>query len=405
MLKRALADTVCSVSKSFPVLLLTGPRQVGKTTLLQELSEPSRNYVTLDDLDQRMLAQNDPALFLQTYKPPIIIDEVQYAPNLFSYIKIHTDTHNENGVFWLIGSQKFHLMQGIQESLAGRIAIIDMLGLSSKEIQNRLNLAAPFLPTPEWISVNKCSAEKSLMDIYSCIWNGGFPRLVTENGKNRDIFYKSYIQTYIARDVKDSYNISDSIGFYNFLRTVAARTGQLLNYANIARDVGIAPRTAKIWLSVLERSGLVCLLYPYYKNITKRIVKTPKVYFLDTGLCAYLTSWDSPRTLEAGAMSGAILETYVFSEILKSYWNNGQELNIYFYRDDDQREIDFLVERNGKIYPIEVKKTATPCLATAKSFNVLNSLKIDVEAGCILCLRPNTIPLSKNIMSIPMWWV
>ncbi len=392
------------ISASFPVLLLTGPRQIGKTTLLEKLAEEGRNYVSLDDLDERSLAQQDPALFLQTHKPPLIIDEVQYAPILFSYIKMYVDKHKISGLFWLTGSQKFHLMKGIQESLAGRVAIIDMLGLSGKEIENKAKESVPFLPSRKWLkeSSEHKSEEKNLQDIYSAIWNGGFPKLIVDDNKNRDIFYRSYIRTYIERDVKDSYNISDNIGFYNFFRAIAARTGQLLNYADIAKDVGVDPKTAKIWMSILERSGIIYLLYPYYNNVTKRIIKTPKVYFLDTGLCSYLTAWDSPKTLEAGAMSGAILETYVFSEILKSYWHNGQEPNIYFYRDNDQKEVDFLIEANGKIYPIEVKKTATPSLAATKNFSVLKNLKKDIESGVIFCLRPEIIPISQNIMSLPV---
>lgn len=395
------------ISASFPVLLLTGPRQIGKTTLLEKLAEEGRDYVSLDDLDERSLAQQDPALFLQTHKPPLIIDEVQYAPILFSYIKMYVDKHKISGLFWLTGSQKFHLMKGIQESLAGRVAIIDMLGLSGKEIENKAKESVPFLPSRKWLkeSSEHKSEEKNLQDIYSAIWNGGFPKLIVDDNKNRDIFYRSYIRTYIERDVKDSYNISDNIGFYNFFRAIAARTGQLLNYADIAKDVGVDPKTAKIWMSILERSGIIYLLYPYYNNVTKRIIKTPKVYFLDTGLCSYLTAWDSPKTLEAGAMSGAILETYVFSEILKSYWHNGQEPNIYFYRDNDQKEVDFLIEANGKIYPIEVKKTATPSLAATKNFSVLKNLKKDIESGVIFCLRPEIIPISQNVMSVPVWLI
>jgi len=407
MLPRTLSDTILKASRTFPVILLTGPRQVGKTTLLEELSGPGRHYVTLDDLDQRRLAKTDPALFLESHPAPVTIDEAQYAPELFPYIKIHVDRQKKPGAFWLTGSQKFHLMKGIQESLAGRVAVIDLLGLSYAEMNGRAESHIPFQPTPGWIDHARKHPRPphTLEEIYTLIWNGSFPQLFTDNYKNRELYYRSYIKTYIERDVKDAHQISSDIAFYNFIRAAAARTGQLLNYADMARDVNIDAKTAKSWLSILERSGLVKLLEPYYTNITRRIIKTPKLYFLDTGLCAYLTAWDSPRTLEAGALNGAILETYAFSEILKSYWHNGKEANIYFYRDNDQKEIDFIIEANGKLYPIEVKKTATPSMADTRSFDVLNKLKKDIGEGAILCLRGNMVPLSRKVTAIPVWEV
>ncbi|MBN1500108.1 MAG: ATP-binding protein [Spirochaetes bacterium] len=407
MLSRTISSTIISASNSFPVLLLTGPRQVGKTTLLENLAKTNRNYVTLDDLEQRNLAKTDPALFLQINPPPVTIDEVQYAPELFSYIKIYVDKYKKSGDFWLTGSQKFHLMKGIQETLAGRVAVIDLLGLSYAEMSNRADQNFPFLPTADRLKIMQRNHPeiRTLTDIYKIIWNGSFPKLFNDKNRNRDLFYKSYIRTYIERDVKDSYQINNDIAFYNFLRSAAARTGQLLNYADIARDVNIDSKTAKAWLSILERSGIIKLLQPYYNNITKRIIKTPKLYFMDTGLCAYLTAWDSFKTLEAGALSGAILETYVFTEIIKSYWYNGKDPNIYFYRDDDQKEIDFIIESNGKLHPIEVKKTATPALSDIRNFNVLNSLKKEIGEGALLCFRQNIIPLSKNVTAVPIWYI
>ena len=405
MLERTLSRTIRNASETFPVILLTGPRQVGKTTLLEQLAEKNRRYVTLDDLEQRNLARTDPVLFLQTHTPPVIIDEVQYAPELFTYIKMHVDKQKKAGDFWLTGSQKFHLMKGIRESLAGRIAIIDLLGLSYAEMTNRAYDNIPFIPAADWIENIRNGPQKSrtLAEVYETIWNGSFPKLFTDKNKNRDLFYRSYIKTYIERDVKDSSRINDDIAFYNFLRAAAARTGQLLNYADMARDVNIDAKTAKLWLTILERSGIIQLLEPYYNNITKRIIKTPKLYFLDTGLCAYLTGWDSPKTLEAGALSGPILETYVFSEILKSYWHNGKEPHIYFYRDNDQKEIDFVIDTNGRLYPVEVKKTATPGLADIKNFNVLKGLKRECGEGAVICFRQDIIPLSGEVTAIPVW--
>jgi len=401
MLKRSLKYVVEELSQVFPVLLLTGPRQVGKTTLLESCSNENRSYVTLDDLEERAIAKNDPGLFLQRHKTPLIIDEIQYAPELFSYIKMHVDRTKRTGDFWLTGSQRFHLMKGITESLAGRVAIIDMLGLSAKEIAG-MELSEPFIPTFE---LGDNAGSSSIDEVFKKIWIGSFPKMVTENGKYRDMFFKSYVQTYIERDVKSILGISDELTFYKFLRAVAARTGQLLNYSELARDVDVDQKTAKSWISILMASGLVYLLEPYYNNVTKRIIKTPKLYFLDTGLCAFLTGWDNPKNLSLGAMSGAVLETYVFGEILKSYWNNGKLPNIYFYRDADQREIDFVIEQNGILYPIEVKKTATPSLTATKSLGALNVLQREIGTGAVICLREKDIPLSRDIVAIPVGYL
>ena len=399
MFPRTLQNTILQVSKTFPVLLLTGPRQVGKTTLLSVCDKENRNYVTLDDLDQRNLALTDPALFFQTHKPPLIIDEVQYAPQLFSYIKIMADKEKQNGLFWLTGSQKFHLMKGITESLAGRVAILDLLGLSQKEIEGKAQ--QPFLPTSEWIdNAAKDVISLTLDDVYKRIWQGSFPALWDNPEMSREIFYNSYLQTYIERDVKDVLRVGNELAFYNFIRAAAARTGQLLNYADLARDVDVDQKTAKAWLSVLETSGIIKLLEPYHNNLTKRIIKTPKLYFLDTGLAAFLTGWDSPASLEAGAMNGAMLETYVFGEILKSYWHNGRYPNMYFYRDADQKEVDFMFEQNMTLYPVEVKKSATPSLANIRSFDVLKRLNKDIGRGAVICLREGHIPLSQNVTAI-----
>lgn len=392
-----MAKVLKQVSDSFPVILVTGPRQVGKTTLLEMCASDNMKYVSLDDLDVRSLAQNDPGLFIQTYTPPVIIDEIQYAPELFSYIKIVADRERKNGLFWLTGSQKFHLMKGITESLAGRVAVLDLLGLSNAEINSKGEYSKPFLPTNEIGTTEN----NKVMEVFREIWLGSFPRVI-DNPDARDIFYRSYVQTYIQRDVKDILNITDEITFHKFLGAIAARTGQLLNYTDVARDIGIDNKTVKAWLSVLEASGLVYLLYPYHTNVTKRIIKTPKLYFLDTGLCAYLTKWTTPEALEAGAMSGAIFETYVVSEILKSYWHNGQEANLYFYRDTDQKEVDLLIEANNILYPVEIKKTATPSKTATKNFDVLQKLDKKIGKGTVICLTEKNIPLSSEVIAIPV---
>lgn len=407
MLTRSLSTTIQKINKTFPVLLVTGPRQVGKTTLLEMCAGEDRNYVTLDDLQQRELARKDPALFLQSHLTPLIIDEVQYAPELFSAIKIIVDREKKNGLFWLTGSQKFHLMRGITESLAGRVAIIDLLGLSQAEMDGRGGYSEPFLPTPDWTERTGVSIKhpKSLHEVYERMWLGAFPRLIQNPDTPRDIFYKSYVETYIHRDVRDILNIADDVAFHRFLITVAARTGQLLNYSDIARDVGIDHKTAKAWLSVMETSGLVYLLQPYHTNVTKRIIKTPKLYFLDTGLCSYLTHWPTPASLEAGAMTGAILETFLFSEILKSYFHNGKTPYLYYYRDADQREIDLVIEVGDALYPVEFKKTATPSRTASKQFHVLEKLGKRIGHGAVVCFVEKPVPLSREVVAVPVGYL
>ena len=404
MIDRTLSDTITRISKSFKVVLLTGMRQIGKSTLFEMLVNESRTYVSLDNLDIRLLAKTNPELFIQRYRPPVVIDEIQYAPELFTYIKIYVDSHRENGLFWLTGSQKFHLMQGVQESMAGRVAVLDMLGFSQKEIENRACDVKPFLPScPDFTKRKTIVKQLQLLDLYKVIFTGSFPQLIINQGEGRDIFLKSYLQTYIERDVRDFHGITNNIKFYNFIRAVAVRTGNLLNYSDLSRDVDIDLRTAQTWLAILERSGVVKLLYPYYQNITKRIIKTPKVYFLDTGLCVYLAGIDSVQALEASYLTGSILETYAFCEILKSYWHNGLEPNIYFYRDGDQKEIDFLFETNGMLYPAEVKKTAIPTKQDAKNFDLLKKLQKPIGHGAVLCLKSDYFPLSENVTVVPVW--
>lgn len=407
MYSRTLASALQTVSARFPVLMLTGPRQVGKTTLLEMCAQGGpRNYVTLDDLDARALAQSDPALFLQTWPPPVTIDEIQYAPQLFSAIKLRVDREKINGQFWLTISQKFQLMRGLTETLAGRVAIVDLLGLSQAELEDRAEASLPFVPTADWIANARQHARpQSLQSVFERICLGSYPALNVQGAEARNLFYRSYIQTYIQRDVQDVLKVTDQTSFHRFLTATAARTGQLLNYAGLAREVDIDNKTAKAWLSVLETSGLVYLLPPYHANLSKRLVKAPKLYFLDTGLAAYLTRWPDAAALEAGAMSGALLETWVVSEILKSYWHNGLEAPLYFYRDADQQEVDLLVDTATTLYPVEIKKTASPSHNAKKHFTVLDKLGKTVGPGAVLCFVERDIPLSRSVTAVPLGYL
>ncbi|GJL62871.1 MAG: ATPase [Nitrospirales bacterium] len=402
-IKRTLERFLSKVTEQYPVMLVVGPRQVGKTTILQHLSKKGRTYVTLDDPTLATLAREEPSLFLQRFQPPILIDEIQYAPELLPYIKIHVDRHRRLGLFWLTGSQQFQLMQGVSESLAGRVGIVNLLGLSMRELQKKPQLATPFLPINKPLHKRiKASPLLSLQDVYHMIWRGAFPACALNEKIDRDLFYSSYVQTYLQRDVRDLANVGDEGSFLKFLRAAAARTGQLLNMSDMARDAAISVPTAKRWLGVLEASGIIYLLEPYHTNTTKRLVKAPKLYFLDTGLCSYLTEWSSPATLEAGAMSGAILETFIFTEILKSYWHNGRRAPLYYYRDKDKKEIDLLILQDDTIYPLEFKKTASPNKDDTRHFKVLDQLPNPIGEGGVICLADTLLPLTKNVSAIPV---
>lgn len=405
-LQRTVEAFISKASGQFPVLLLTGTRQVGKTTVLRHMAGEARSYVTLDDPLALELAHRDPALFLERYHPPVLIDEVQYAPRLLSLIKERVDRENSVGLFWLTGSQTFHLMKDVSESLAGRVAVLHLLGLSQAEMAGRGLSSRPFLPGGKQPGAFQRGAEAlPLGDLYRNIWRGSFPRLALDPGMDRDLFFSSYVETYIQRDVRDLAQVGDTRAFVRFIRAAAARTGQLLNIADLARDADVVPNTAKRWLSVLEASGIVFLLEPFHTSVTKRLVKAPKLYFLDTGLCSYLTAWSSPDNLEAGAMSGAILETWIVGEILKSYRHSGRTPNLFFYRDKDGKEIDLLIQENRVLYPVEIKKTASPSAADIRHFGTLEKLGLSVGPGVLVCLARETFPLGNGNIALPAWMV
>jgi predicted AAA+ superfamily ATPase len=416
---RTIENAAKSISETYPVLLVTGPRQVGKTTLLQKLALTERKYVTLDNPTFREIANNEPELFLQRFSPPVIIDEIQYATGLLEYIKIYVDTHKNCGDFWLTGSQTFHMMKKVSETLAGRVSILRMIGLSNSEI-NGYNMST-FEVDPNMLIGRLDTAKKMIMpEIFERIYKGSMPRLYEMPRTEREGYYESYLETYISRDIKDLTQVADELSFFRFIGIVAARTATNVNFDALANETGITAPTAKQWLSILVSSGLVLLVEPYFNNALKRVIKAPRMYFLDTGLCAYLTRWNSPEALEAGAMSGEFFETWVVSEIYKSYINNGKRPPLYFYRDSNKKEIDVIIHQNNTVYPIEIKKSAAPKDAV-KNFSVLKPiekepteedrfrgaahLKTNIGTGAVICLSSDILPIDNKNWYIPAWLI
>lgn len=404
-ISRNLEKIVLEVNSEYPVILVTGPRQVGKTTMLKQLMKGTeRNYVSLDDLNERNLAKSDPELFLQIHKTPLLIDEVQYAPELFTYIKISVDKNCKPGDFWLSGSQAFKLMQGIQESLAGRVAVLSLTSLSQAELSD--SDMRPFSVDLESLSARRKERKAAdTNDIFSRIFRGSMPAIVSGKNTNSHIFYNSYLSTYIEKDVNYISNNIDSLKFLRFITSVAARCGQLLNVADIARDADINQKQTKDWLEILETLGIIFYLRPYSNNLLKRLIKTPKIYFYDTGLICFLTKWSSAETLENGAVNGAILENYVVSEIVKTYFNSGKEPFIYYYRDKDNKEIDVILEHDGVLNPIEIKKSSNPGPELVKVFRLLDKSSTPRSKGAVLCLKPELSAIDRENYIVPIWMI
>ena len=402
---RHMEKPVMELNEQYPVLLLTGPRQVGKTTMLEHLIEvegKGRKKVSLDDLTLRELAKTDPKMFFQLYQPPLLIDEVQYAPELFPYIKIMVDERHQPGDFWLTGSQLFKMMEGVQESLAGRVALLHLSPLSQSEIMKRPPEPPFSLELPLLSERQNGRQMLNTPEVFQRIHQGGMPALVTGTYSNASIFYSSYIDTYMERDVRRLSNDIDSLKFLRFLRSVAARTSQQVNYKGIADDAEIDQTTAKNWLHVLEALGTIFLLEPYSNNVLKRTVSTPKLYFYDSGIVCYLTRWSSPETAMEGAMSGALLENYTVAEIIKTYQNAGQEPFLYYYRDKDAREIDLILERDGKLFPIEIKKMASPPKKLTKVFDLIDKSPLQRGTGAILCMADQLGAFDQNNLIVPI---
>lgn len=396
MIKREAEQTVKDISKTFRVLLVTGPRQVGKTTLLKEYMPENMNYVTLDDMILRQQAVNEPKMFLEEHPWPLLIDEAQYAPELFPYIKIKVDEEKQRGMYWLTGSQQFKLMKNVTESLAGRVGIVKLNSFTYSEINeipNKVLFDPIFLKKAKKIDINY---------LFEIIYNGGMPELYDVEGMNKSNFFEAYIDTYLSKDIKDQLDIKNVGQFKRFMISIASRTGEQLNYSSISNEIGIDDKTAKSWLDLLITSGIVYLLDPFMSSKIKRITHMPKIIFMDTGLCSHLAGWKSSRDLQLSSSSGHYLETFVISEIVKSYNAKGKNPDITYYRDKDKNEIDLIFSVNNKLYPFEIKKTASPTKEMIKNFSLLEKSNKEVGTGGIICLYDELLHLDEKNYIIPI---
>jgi predicted AAA+ superfamily ATPase len=396
-----LESVVERANDTFPVVMVTGPRQVGKTTMLKKLATASRAYVSLDSPINREMARTEPELFLQRNPPPVLIDEFQYAKDLLVFVKLFVDSNNRNGNIWLTGSQMFHMMKNVSESLAGRAAIIHIQSLSNSEINGLPNSIFSY-EINDWLARLKAHTPMDLLSIFNRIFKGSMPRCYSAD-IDREMFYSSYIDTYLQRDIRDLTQVADESAFLRFMTACAARTAQQVSYTELARDAGISAPTAKQWLSILITSGVIILVQPYFNNALKRIIKAPKLYFMDTGLCTYLTRWDSSKSLEASMMGGAIFETYAVSEIYKNYLNAGKRPPIYYYRDTDQNEIDIIIEANGMLHPFEIKKSAAPGRESIRHFSILAKTQKEIGPGGVICMADSVYPIDAKNCYIPVW--
>ena len=400
---RSLERKFLKMSSAFKVVMVTGARQVGKSTMLKYLAQDTgRTYVSMDDADIRDLAERDPKLFFQMYKPPILIHEAQKAPALFEQIKILCDESDERGRFWLTGSQSRKLMKQAGDSLAGRICVLKMFSLSAKEIDGRPDEIISDYSIDSLIERGRNIPSNNILDVYTRIWEGGMPDMVGMDSELRREYWNSYIDSYLMRDAVDDNGIVDTAGFRKFLRACAAFSGQLLNYNDLGTAAGVSGVTAKEWTKVLQSMGIIFLLEPYYSNELKRMIKTPKLYFCDTGLCAFLSSWTSRDVLMNGAAAGHFLENYVVAEMIRNVSYGEKEMNLNFYRDTNQKEIDLVVEADGVLHPFEIKKSASPERKATRVFSLLEKADRSLGNGGIICMAEKPFPIDSKNSLIPV---
>ena len=401
-IKRELERKFLKLNDFFKVILVTGARQVGKTTMLRHLSEgTNRTYVTLDDTMVRNLAQTDPVLFFQTYKPPVLIDEVQKAPELFEQIKIIADESDEKGLIWLTGSQQYSMMKKVQETLAGRIGILQLYGLSQREknglvLDDELDFSLSNLQERQ-----EKMPKNDIVNVFDHIWQGGMPQILNADEEIRTEYFNAYVDTYLMRDVTEAGGITDSVKFKKFLLGCAALVSEQVNYSTLAEAADISIPTAKQWLNILQGLNVVYLLNPYSNNELKRLSKTPKLYFTDTGLCAHLSMWLTPETLMNGAASGHYYENYVVMELVKHFAYSKSKANLCYFRDSNAKEIDVFVEENNVIHPFEIKKSASPDRREIRKYAVIDKASLKRGTGGIICMCEKPVPIDENNTFIP----
>jgi len=402
---RHIEQVVERIAKRKSIVVLTGARQVGKSTMLREVFR-DMNYISMDRPLVRESAKDNPSLFFEANKPPIIVDEIQKAAELFEYIKDIVDESKLKGQFYLTGSQSMTLMKNVSDSLAGRAGIIKLMGLSARELRG-ITYRKPFIPTTKHMeNIAASGVSFDFERTVEYIHKGFYPELYETESDLQDWadFYSSYFQTYIEKDIKDVLKIQDESAFIKFVRATAALTGEMLNLNTIAQVCGKDAKTVRAWLSVMESGGLVYLLEPYYNNQNKRLIKTPKLYFLDTGLACWLLGWNTPEQLVNGAMWGHIFESFVFSEILKSYYNDGiVKPSLYYYRDKEKNEIDLVIEEGNTLYPVEIKTTSDPTKSMVNAFRYLSNIPgKNVGSGSVICLAKERLPLTDNVWIHPV---
>ena len=400
-LPRTVEKEIPQLCKNFKVLLVTGMRQVGKSTLLQHLSEADRNYVSLDNFDDLDLAEQSPGAFFLQHHLPLFIDEIQRVPKLFRQVKYEVDQRGENGLIWLSGSQRFSLMQGVGDSLAGRIFEIHLMPMSIYERQGKGALQQPYFPSTTLPGhLNECSTEK----LWKIIWQGAWPALIDKSTKEREQYFEAFISTFLERDIKTLGNVDKLREFRKFILALALRTGQELRLNKLAEMTGVTELTIRRWLSVAETCGLIYLLPPFFSNTSKTLTKSPKIYFTDTGLAAYLCKFSTPEEMQRDTNAGAFFETFVITEILKSWRHNGQEPDLYYFRDaKKQTEIDLIIHRNGLYYPVEIKMSSHPKIDMAKHSSELSSMGISVGMGAVICTTETPRFLTDNAIAHSIW--
>lgn len=397
-----MSSAVQNLSRFFPCVLVTGARQVGKSTMLKHIMPEGMRYVTLDDYLVADYAKKDPIGFLEKWGSPLCIDEIQYAPELLRAIKLKVDAVDQKpGMYWLTGSQRFVMMKGVSESLAGRIGIVDLHSLSQREMGQGKPCSAPFNPekAQELVQENQlCGLE----ELYERILQGGYPRLIQQKDMDKDAYFRAYVQTYVERDVQALTQVSNQAAFVKLMRSAALRTGQQLVYSDLARDAEVSPKTAASWIAILKTSGIVELLEPYYTNTTKRLAKTPKLYFMDTGLCCWLAGWDNAQQLMNSAYAGAILETWVYGQLVRSFANVGQQARLTYYRDRNGAEVDFILEKNGSLYPMEVKRSSSPSIQDLRWAKQIPTGKAELRPGIVFCTANTLVPMPFGATGFPI---